>query len=199
MAIFLPDHGITTFNQIMSDMQQEEEKMTENPQTEQPTNEAVESSEIGGSEINSLEAELAASKDKYLRLLSDFENYKRRSDREKTDLIKYAGSDIITSMLTILDDFERAMKAITQDANSPAPLVEGVELIYNKFKNTLFARGLSEIPSALGNDMDTDYHDAITNIQAPHEDLRGKVIEEIQKGYTLNGKVIRHTKVIIGM
>lgn len=135
--------------------------------------------------------------DKYLRLYSEFDNFRRRTLKEKVELTKTASEEVIVSLLPVLDDMERAIKA-GLEAGDPGQLVEGNRLIYNKFKSILEQRGLKEI-NALGEPFDVDYHDAITNIPAPTEDLKGRCIDQVEKGYTLNGKVIRYAKVIVGV
>ena len=142
-----------------------------------------------------LQAELAEQKNNYLRLYADFENYKKRSMKERMELLKNANADMIISMLPVLDDFERALKA-TEGLEEKHPVREGMVLIYNKLKNLLEQKGLNPMESA-GTEFDTDMHDAITNIDAG-EKKKGKVVDEVEKGYYLNDKVIRHAKVIVG-
>ena len=146
--------------------------------------------------IEELNANLAEQNDKYLRLFSEFDNYRKRTLKERIDLMKSASQDLIVELLPVVDDFERALKALetTRDAVKAS---EGVQLIYNKYKSILTRKGLEPI-NAKGQVFDTDFHEAITHIPAPTEDLKGKVIDEIEKGYLLNGKVIRFAKVIIG-
>nr|NQU89708.1 nucleotide exchange factor GrpE [Bacteroidota bacterium] len=146
--------------------------------------------------IDELESNLAELNDKYLRLFSEFDNYRKRTMREHLELIKNASRELITDLLPVLDDFERAIKSMGANGDFDK-ITEGILLIYNKFKNILIRKGLEEI-KALGEVFDTDFHEAITNIPAPSEDLKGKVVDEIEKGYLLNGKVIRFTKVVVG-
>ncbi len=134
--------------------------------------------------------------DRYLRLYSEFDNYRKRTNKEKLELIKSASEDLIISLLPVLDDFERALKAF-EDHNADPELIAGVELIYNKFFNILKQKGLKPMDS-MGKEFDTDYHEAITNIPAPSEDMKGKVVDVIQKGYLLNDKIIRFAKVVVG-
>ncbi len=134
--------------------------------------------------------------DRFLRLYSEFDNYRKRTNKEKLELIKSASEDLIIDLLPILDDFERALKAF-EDHDADPELIAGVELIYNKFLNVLKQKGLKPM-DALGKDFDTDYHEALTKIPAPSEDLKGKVVDVIQKGYLLNDKVIRFAKVVVG-
>jgi molecular chaperone GrpE len=143
-----------------------------------------------------LEEQLAELNDKYLRLFSDFDNYRKRTAKERIELAKTAGEDFFKAVLPVLDDFERGLKAMN-DASDVNALKEGVELIYNKLNSTLVSKGLEPMTS-IGNTFDADIHEAITNIPAPNEEMKGKVIDELEKGYALNGKVIRYAKVIVG-
>jgi len=134
--------------------------------------------------------------DKYLRLYSDFDNYRKRVIKEKIDLSKTASEEVITGLLSILDDFERALQTLPE--NDDDPTRQGISLIYNKFKIILSQKGLSEIKSMEEN-FDTDFHEAIANIPAPTEALKNKILDVTQKGYILNGKVIRFAKVVVGI
>ena len=129
--------------------------------------------------------------DKYLRLFSEFDNFRKRTQKERLELFKTASEDVIVALLPVLDDFERALKSVDENHK------EGIELIYNKFNNTLQQKGLQCMDS-MGNEFDTDFHEAITNIPAPSPDLKGKVVDVIEKGYRLNDKVIRFAKVVVG-
>lgn len=135
-------------------------------------------------------------KDKFLRLFAEFENYKRRTIKERIDLYKTANQELMTVLIPILDDFDRAVAEITKvkDEN----LLKGVELIQNKFKSTLKQKGLDEVDVKSGDIFDADQHEAITIIPAPTPDLKGKIIEVIEKGYKLGDKIIRFPKVITG-
>ncbi len=156
--------------------------------------EEIEALEV--SDAEKLRAEIADAKDKYVRLYAEFDNFKRRTSKERIDLLQSAGKDIIVEMLPILDDFERAAKAM-ESATEVAAVKEGVSLIYNKLKNTLQQKGLKEMQST-GTVFDPDVHEAITNIPAPSNELKGKVVDELEKGYYLNDKVIRFAKVVVG-
>jgi len=134
---------------------------------------------------------------KYLRLYSDFENFRKRTQKEKVELYKTAGEDVISAILPILDDFERAQKAM-EDSDDLKGVKDGVKLIHDKLVNTLKQKGLEPIKSAVNKDFDIEYHEAITQIPAPNKKQVGKVIDEVEKGYELNGKVIRFTKVVVG-
>ncbi|QEM08183.1 nucleotide exchange factor GrpE [Mucilaginibacter rubeus] len=143
-----------------------------------------------------LKDELAQANDKYLRLYAEFDNFRRRTIKEREEARKTEGKDVIVALLPVLDDFERAQRAMDK-ATEVAPVKEGVTLIQNKLKNILGQKGLKEMTS-IGNAFDADLHEAITNIPAPTDDLKGKVMDEMEKGYTLNDKVIRFAKVVVG-
>jgi molecular chaperone GrpE len=143
-----------------------------------------------------LRQENAALNDKYLRLFAEFDNYKRRTQKERIELLQTAGKDVIVSLLTILDDFDRANKA-AETAVEVGPIKEGVQLVHNKLVSLLSQKGL-KVMESINTPFDTDLHEAITKIPAPSEELKGKVIDELEKGYTLNDKVIRFAKVVVG-
>lgn len=143
-----------------------------------------------------LQQENAALNDKYLRLFAEFDNFKRRTQKERIELLQTAGKDVIVSLLSVLDDFDRANKAM-ENATDINSIREGINLVHQKLKNTLAQKGLKELES-INTVFDTDHHEAITKIPAPNEDLKGKVIDELEKGYTLNDKVIRFAKVVVG-
>ncbi|MGN7204659.1 nucleotide exchange factor GrpE [Pedobacter sp. SAFR-022] len=143
-----------------------------------------------------LRQENAALNDKYLRLFAEFDNYKRRTQKERIELLQTAGKDVIVSLLTILDDFDRANKA-AETAVEVGPIKEGVQLVHNKLISVLSQKGL-KVMESINTPFDTDLHEAITKIPAPSEELKGKVIDELEKGYTLNDKVIRFAKVVVG-
>lgn len=143
-----------------------------------------------------LQSELKEQKDKYLRLFADFENYKRRASKERIELIQTAGKEIITSMLDVLDDTDRAEKQI-QSADDIEHVKEGVQLVFNKLRAILQSKGLKSMDS-INTEFDVHLHEAITEIPAPTKELIGKVMDEVTKGYYLNDKIIRHAKVIVG-
>lgn len=147
-------------------------------------------------EIEQLKQEFEAVNDKYLRLSAEFDNYRKRTLKEKTEMLQTAGSSLLESLLPIIDDFERALKTIDESKNLEA-LKEGINLIYNKFLEFIKSKGVLEI-EALNSEFDTDFHEAITKIPAPKDELKGKVVDVIQKGYKMNDKVIRFSKVVIG-
>lgn len=142
------------------------------------------------------EEKLAELNDKYVRLYADFDNYRKRMTKERLELIKFASEETFKQILPVIDDFERAFKSMAEikDINV---MKQGEELIYNKLKNILSQSGLQEMKSA-GETFDPELHEAVTNVPAPSDDMKGKVIEEVEKGYYLNGKVIRHAKVVVG-
>lgn len=143
------------------------------------------------------EALLAEEKERYLRLYSEFDNFKKRSARERMEFLQVATKDVILSMLSVLDDMERALKASENLDGEAKKNVEGFELIYKKMLSALESRGLKAIVS-MGKDFDVELHEAVTKIAAPSPDLKGKVVDELEKGYSLNDKVIRFAKVVIG-
>ena len=143
-----------------------------------------------------LQLENTALNDKYLRLFAEFDNYKRRTQKERVELLQTAGKDVVVSMLPVLDDFERALKA-TENATEVSAIREGVMLVQTKLKSILSQKGLKEMES-INTVFNTDIHEAITKIPAPTDDLKGKVVDELEKGYTLNDKVIRFAKVVVG-
>ncbi|NNE31699.1 MAG: nucleotide exchange factor GrpE [Winogradskyella sp.] len=144
-----------------------------------------------------LQDQLAAEKDKFMRLFAEFENYKRRTSKERMDLFKTASQDVMVAMLPILDDFERALTHIEDDKEAEE-LRKGVLLIYNKLMNTLEQKGLSKIDVKQGDTFNADDHEAVTQIPAPSDDLKGKIIDVVERGYKLGEKVIRFPKVVIG-
>lgn len=144
-----------------------------------------------------LKEELGKEKDKFLRLFAEFENYKKRTSKERVDLFKTASEDVMLAMLPVLDDFERALTHIEDDKEAEE-LRKGVLLIYNKLLSTLNQKGLEKIEVNVGDVFDADTHEAITQIPAPNDDMKGKIVDVIEKGYKLGDKVIRFPKVVIG-
>jgi molecular chaperone GrpE len=148
------------------------------------------------SELDKTKAALEEYKDKYLRTVAEFDNFKRRNAKERIELMQTAGRDVIGELLEVLDDCDRAQKTLEGNPEA-APLVEGVLLVFNKLRHKLQSRGLKVIDT-LHQDFDADLHEAITEIPAPTEELKGKVLDEVVKGYSLNEKMIRHPKVVVG-
>ena len=182
------------------DIEQEAVQNEENIAAEQE-NEATESNATEATEekdpIQVLEAQLLEEKNKYLRLYADFENFRRRTAKERIELIQSAGADIVKNLLPILDDFDRAI-ANNETIEDIKAVKEGFGLINNKFKRTLEQAGLKEMEDLKGKNFDVDHHEAITKFPAPSDDLKGKVIDVAEKGYFLNDKVVRFAKVVVG-
>jgi molecular chaperone GrpE len=135
-------------------------------------------------------------KDKYLRLYAEFDNFKRRTTKERIELLQTASKDVLVALLPVLDDFERSLQSIQTASNLDA-VKEGVSLVHNKLKNILTQKGLKEM-EAISQPFDPEIHEAITNVPAPTDDLKGKIIDQVEKGYYLNNKVIRYAKVVVG-
>ena len=150
-----------------------------------------------GDAAEQVSAQVAELNDKYLRLYSDFDNYRKRTLKEKIELSKSASSDLITKLLPVLDDFERAIRAFETSTEAGQAMKDGTVLIYNKFFSILSQQGLEQMRT-IGERFDTDFHEAITNIPAPAEEQKGTILDELEKGYMLHGKVIRFAKVVVG-
>lgn len=182
----------------------ENEELIPTDESEIPTEPSPEvQGENAGADVNDkdaklleLERSLAEMTDKYMRLSAEFDNYRKRTLREKMELTKTASESVMRNILPVIDDFERAMKSIEQGMDFDATK-EGISLIYNKFKDFAKQNGVKEI-DAVGDPFNTDLHEAITKVPAPSEELKGKIIDVIQKGYYLNDKVIRFAKVVVG-
>lgn len=156
----------------------------------------TESKEGETSEKDQLKADLEKEKDKFLRLFAEFENYKRRTSKERVEMFKTAGQDVITALLPVLDDFDRAQSEIAKAKDKN--LLKGVELIHNKFKETLRAKGLELMKVKEGDNFDADLHEAITQIPAPSDKLKGKIVDVVENGYKLGDRIIRYPKVVTG-
>ena len=143
-----------------------------------------------------LTEELSKEKDKFLRLFAEFENYKKRTSKERIELFKTASEELMTVLLPILDDFERGLTEIKKSDDSE--LLKGMELINNKLRNSLAQKGLTEMEVKAGDIFDVELHEAITQIPAPSDDLKGKIIDVIEQGYKLGNKIIRYPKVVVG-
>lgn len=174
-----------------------DDKERETEQGLEDIEEAAEADTPEEDEVATLKAAVEESKDKYLRLYSEFENFRRRNAKERLELIKTANEDLVTDLLPVLDDFERAIKAMGDQEESKA-VREGVELIQNKLIKALEQKGLKPMGDLQGKAFDADIHEAITQIPAPEESLKGKIVDVIEHGYYLNEKVIRYAKVVIG-
>lgn len=190
---------LTTQNTVNQENEEQKQETCEN--CEATNTEATPAEEL--SEADKMAAELAEMKVKYaelsnshLRLMAEFDNYRKRTLKEKSELIKNGGETALTRILTVVDDFDRAMNAM-KNASDMSAVVEGIELIYNKFSDYLKQNNVTliETESCV---FDTEYHEAITTIPAPSEEMKGKIIDCVQKGYKLNDKVIRFAKVVVG-
>lgn len=180
----------------------EEHKDQENITTEQTqdTQEQKLSDDLSAKlddEGANLAAQVAELNDKYIRLYSEFENFKRRTNKERIELFKTANQEVLSALLPVLDDFERSVKA-AETTTEVTKVKEGIVLVQNKLNNIVESKGLKSIDVKQGDTFNVDLHEAITNIPAPSEDLKGKIIDVVEKGYTLNEKVIRFAKVVIG-
>ena len=174
----------------------ENEEMDINADSDVPGNTHMSNPpDVNEASIEKLEEELQEQKDKYLRLIAEFDNYKRRTSKEKIDLVQTAGKDVITSLLDVLDDCDRAEKQMMQTEDM-AQVREGNQLVFNKFRNVLQQKGLTPMES-INTPFDVEKHEAITEVEAGKEN-KGKVVDEVQKGYSLNGKLIRFAKVVVG-
>lgn len=152
--------------------------------------------EAGLSAEEQLQLDLQNEKEKFLRLFAEFENFKRRTSKERIELFKTAGQEVILAMLPILDDFDRALKETSKSEDKE--LYKGVELINHKFRETLKNKGLAEVEVKKGDTFDAEIHDAITQIPAPSKKMKGKIIDVVEKGFKLGDKIIRHPKVVVG-
>lgn len=167
----------------------EEQVLEQNEQTEGSANEDA-------SQVARLEAQVAELKDKYTRLFADFDNYKKRAARERIELEKEAGKDIVLGLLPVLDDFERAVK-VAENADNVASVKEGMELIHHKLVQNLKQKGVTCMDSQ-GKPFNPEFHEALTEVPAPNDDLKGKVIDVVEPGYYMNEKIIRYAKVVVG-
>jgi molecular chaperone GrpE len=198
MAVLLPSLN-RRFIKITKKMSKKDKNQTiQEPQVQDDINETVEDSQAEELTVEEqLTEDLAKEKDKFMRLFAEFENYKKRTTKERIDLFKTASEEVIVSFLPVLDDFERALLHIEDDKEAEE-LRKGVLLIYNKLLTTLEKKGLSKIEVRQGDTFNADNHEAITQIPAPTDDLKGKIIDVVEKGYKLGEKVIRFPKVVIG-
>ena len=194
---------------VDSDLENKQEPVEEQPQQEVETEVKVEENDKGADKkskrfkirhaqekaLEEEKAKLAELNDKHLRLQAEFDNFRKRTAKEKIDLTVTASESVIKDILPVLDDFERALQNMEKNGNEAD--MQGVKLIFNKLKDTLRKKGLEEI-EAMDAEFNTDEHEALTMIPAPEEDKKGKVLDVIQKGYKLNGKVIRFARVVVG-
>lgn len=166
------------------------EEKDQNPKDEKETNENKEQNE-GDEKAKEAEG-------KYLRLYAEFDNYRRRTAKERLELISNATEDLMVALLPVIDDFERALKNMDETKEDVKPVAEGVHLIHKKFIRTLEEKGLKKMESPIGQVLDTDFHEAITSVPAPEDKLKGKIIDEVESGYMLRDRVIRYAKVVVG-
>ena len=160
------------------------------------TTEEARSEEADVDEVEQLKNEVQKERDNFLRLFAEFENYKKRTSRERIELFSTANRELMLALLPVLDDFERGLNEI--EKSSDGPLFEGMKLIYNKFKNTLTQKGLKEVEVKTGDVFDAEIHEAISQIPAPDKKLKGKIIDVVEKGYKLGDTIIRYPKVVMG-
>jgi molecular chaperone GrpE len=172
----------------------EKEEMNINADADIPGNTHL-SNPDGEDAMEKVQSELEEQKDKYLRLFAEFDNFKRRSAKERIELIQTAGKDVIVSMLEVMDDCDRAEKQLNESKDITTQR-EGIQLVFNKLRSTLQAKGLTAMES-INTEFDVEKHEAITEIEVP-EKMKGKVVDEVEKGYFLNGKIIRFAKVVVG-
>lgn len=177
---------------------------TENTEMDQELDDATLENNANGEQLiieeltpeEQLAKDLAAEKDKFIRLFAEFENYKRRTAKERLDLFKTANQEVLQAMLPVMDDFDRALNEIRKSGDES--MSKGVELIYDKLKNTLNSKGLEEVEVKVGDIFNVDFAEAITQIPAPSPNLKGKIVDVLEKGYKLGDKIIRFPKVVIG-
>ncbi|RFM26057.1 nucleotide exchange factor GrpE [Deminuibacter soli] len=176
------------------ELQQNQETAVENAGSDNQT--AENAAATPTNETDQLKAQLEEQKDKYLRLMAEFDNFRRRTAKERLELTQTAGKEVIVSLLDVLDDCDRAEKQL-QTATDVAQIKEGVQLVFNKLRSTLQQKGV-KVMESVNTDFDVEKHEAITEIPAPAEALKGKVLDEVTKGYYLNDKIIRFAKVVVG-
>ncbi len=174
----------------------EEKDFTQPDEKELETNTEHELGDVPENEVDQLKKELEEQKEKFLRLYADFDNFKRRNAKERVELIQTAGREVIQSLLEVVDDCDRAEKQLHQSTDVEQ-IKQGVQLVFSKLRNTLHAKGLREMKS-VGEEFNVDLHEAITEIPVNDEKMKGRVVDEVEKGYTLNDKIIRFSKVVVG-
>jgi molecular chaperone GrpE len=186
----------------MSNQEHKESEMEKDFQNQQKENENTEhmsesvENEVVENEVDRLNTELGKERDNFLRLFAEFENYKKRTSKERIELFSTANKELMTVLLPVLDDFERGLNEI--EKSSDKALLEGMQLIYNKFRNTLNQKGLKQLEVKQGDSFDPEVHEAITQIPAPSKKLKGKIIDVVEKGYKLGETIIRYPKVVLG-
>ena len=181
----------------MSKEQTKDKNITDDFQSQEMENETIgDQEETVDNELNEAKEELKKERDNFLRLFAEFENYKKRTSRERIELFSTANKEVLTAMLPILDDFERGLQEI--EKSSDPVLLDGMKLIYNKLKNTLNQKGLKLMEVKQGDTFDAEIHEAISQIPAPSKKLKGKIIDVVENGYKLGETIIRYPKVVIG-
>lgn len=183
------NNGNTNADNLAQNEEMDETLSNQNENDETDTDDS-------NAEVEKLKAEVAEQKDKFLRMMAEFENYKRRNAKEKQELALTGGKDIVESLLVVLDDVDRASKQLEQ-TNDITVLKEGVALVFNKFKNIMHQKGLKAMVTG-ADEFNPDLHEAITEIPAPNENMKGKIIDVIEPGYYYNDKLIRYAKVVVG-
>jgi len=174
----------------------DDHKVDDNASQEAEESQDVEKEEVKLSREEQLQKDVKEQKEKYLRLFAEFENFRKRTAKERFELFKTASQDVMQSMLPVMDDFDRASKEINKSEDKS--LVEGVNLIHHKLKEALKSKGLEEMNVSAGDSFDADLHEAVTQIPAPNKKMKGKIIDVLEKGYTLGDKIIRFPKVVTG-
>ena len=186
--------------------EEKEEKINEQEETEKTLHEGDNAAEqvahaddttAANDPLQEKEEELAAAKDKYLRLYAEFENYRRRTSKERLDLVKTANEELILDLLSVVDDLERSLQ-IFEDKEEVAPMYEGIKLVHQKFSKVLTQKGLKPMEIGPGSDFDSEYHEAVAQTPAPEDKFKGKIVDVVEKGYFLGEKVLRYAKVVIG-
>ena len=202
MAVLLQSKiQLRMFKKFFKQMNQEnteniEKEIIENESTSEQTQENIEIPVVELTNEEKLQEDLAKEKDKFLRLFAEFENFKKRTAKERMDLFKTANQEVLVAMLPVMDDFDRAMVQISKTEDEL--LLKGVELIHEKLKSTLVSKGLEQVEISVGDVFNADFAEAITQIPAPSDDLKGKIVDVVEKGYKLGDKIIRFPKVVIG-
>lgn len=189
------DNSENTEKDLQDNIEKDQSQDTVGADTENVAEAGIPSAE-NLTEEEKLREDLAKEKDKFLRLFAEFENYKRRTAKERLELFKTANQEVLQALLPVMDDFDRALAQIAKAEDEA--LLKGVELIHNKLKDTLTAKGLEQVDIKAGDVFDADFAEAITQIPAPSDDLKGKIVDVVEKGYKLGDKIIRFPKVVIG-
>lgn len=177
-------------------MKMEEKDMMNNEEQPTPAQEQEINPVESASELDLLKKELDEQKEKFIRLYADFDNFKRRNAKERVELIQTAGREVIQSLLEVMDDCDRAERQM-QKSDDVAQIREGIQLVFSKLRNTMHSKGVKEMKT-IGEEFNADFHEAITEIPVTHDNMKGKVVDEVEKGYTLNDKIIRFAKVVVG-